>query len=124
MSPLGKVEMSPFVPRKPSLLRVLNGLENKDVKGAIYDEHRRGLEVISKVVDKHVTQVIAARQLGITERQIKRLVKRYHAEGAEGLKSKQRGQVAMGSANAMGSAQWGQGLRFAFQSLINLICKI
>ena len=41
MSPLGKVEMSPFVPRKPTLLRVLNGMENNKVRGAIHNEHRR-----------------------------------------------------------------------------------
>ena len=41
MSLLGKVEMSPFVPRKPTLLRVLNGMENTNANGAIHDEHRR-----------------------------------------------------------------------------------
>lgn len=33
MSPLGKVEMSPFVPRKPTLLKVLNGRENNNARG-------------------------------------------------------------------------------------------
>ena len=41
MSPLGKVEMSPFVPGKPTLLRVLNGMENNNGSGAIHNEHRR-----------------------------------------------------------------------------------
>jgi hypothetical protein len=41
MSPLGKVEMSPSVRVKPTLLRVLNRLENNDVKGAIYYDHTR-----------------------------------------------------------------------------------
>ncbi len=57
-------------------------------------EELERLEVIRKVVTKHLTQVIAARQLGVTVRQVKRLVKRYRADGAEGLISKQRGRVS------------------------------
>ena len=57
-------------------------------------EELKRLEVISKVVDKHITQVIAARQLDVTVRQIKRLVKRFHIDGAKGLVSKQRGQIS------------------------------
>ncbi len=50
------------------------------------------LAVIQKVVDKRITQVLAARQLGLTDRQVRRLVKDYKRYGAEGLVSKQRGQ--------------------------------
>ena len=41
MSPLGKVEMSPFVPIESTLLRWLNGWENEDVRGAINHERKR-----------------------------------------------------------------------------------
>ena len=35
------------------------------------------LAVVRKIVDKHLTQVLAAKHLGLTERQVKRLVKKY-----------------------------------------------
>ena len=49
------------------------------------------LSTIEKTIDKRLTQVIAARHLGVTERQIKRLVRNYKDYGPEGLLSKQRG---------------------------------
>ena len=49
------------------------------------------LSTIEKVVDKRLTQTIAAQHLGLTVRQIKRLVKKYKQFGAQGLTSKQRG---------------------------------
>jgi len=49
------------------------------------------LSVIEKVIDKQLTQLIAAEHLGLTVRQIKRLVKRYKQYGPKGLTSKQRG---------------------------------
>jgi len=52
------------------------------------------LAVVRKIVDKHLTQVLAAKHLGLTERQVKRLVKKYKQYGAEGLVSKQRGQTS------------------------------
>lgn len=51
------------------------------------------LTMVQKIVDKHLTQVIAAQQPGLTVRQIKRLVKKYKQNGAEGLVSKKRGQI-------------------------------
>lgn len=51
------------------------------------------LSVIEKIVDKSLTQVLAAKQLGLTDKQIRRLVKSYKLYGAEGLTSKQRGQL-------------------------------
>lgn len=51
------------------------------------------LSVIQKIVDKNLTQVLAAKQLGLTDRQVRRLVKNYKLYGAEGLTSKQRGQT-------------------------------
>ena len=41
--------------------------------------------------DKKLTQLIAAEHLGLTVRQIKRLVKRYRQDGPKGLTSKHRG---------------------------------
>lgn len=51
------------------------------------------LSVIQKIIDKSLTQVLAAKQLGLTDRQVRRLVKNYKLYGAEGLTSKQRGQI-------------------------------
>ena len=52
------------------------------------------ITVVRQIVDKHVTQTLAAKQLGLTVRQVKRLVKKYKQDGAEGLVSKQRGQIS------------------------------
>lgn len=57
-------------------------------------EELERVEVIGKVVDKQSTQELASRQLGVSVRQIKRLVKKYRDYGAEGLISKQRGQTS------------------------------
>ena len=50
------------------------------------------LKVIEAVTDKRLTQTEAGGQLGITERQVKRLVAAYRAEGAAGLVSRRIGQ--------------------------------
>jgi len=50
------------------------------------------ISIIEKVVDKKLTQIIAAEHLGITVRQIKRLVRKYRQYGANGLVSKHRGR--------------------------------
>lgn len=52
------------------------------------------LTIIQKVIDKGLTQLLAASQLCITVRQVKRLVKKYKTHGAAGLVSKQRGQTS------------------------------
>lgn len=57
-------------------------------------EELERLEVIRKVVEKRLSQAVASRQLGVTVRQIKRLVKKYRDQGATGLISKKRGQVS------------------------------
>ena len=54
------------------------------------DELKR-ISIIHKVVEKRLTQVVAAKQLGLTDRQVRRLIKDYKLHGAEGLISKQRG---------------------------------
>ncbi|HIE53913.1 MAG TPA: helix-turn-helix domain-containing protein, partial [Chromatiaceae bacterium] len=48
--------------------------------------------VIRQVVEKGLRQRDAARQLGLSVRQIKRLMRRYRAERAAGLVSRHRGK--------------------------------
>lgn len=50
------------------------------------------LGIIQAVVDKQVRQADAARQLGVSARQVKRLVRRYRDDGAAGLVSRHRGR--------------------------------
>ena len=50
------------------------------------------LGVIEQVVDKRLKQKAAAERLGLSVRQVKRLVQRYRAEGASGLVSRHRGK--------------------------------
>ena len=50
------------------------------------------LKTIQRLLDKKITQAIAAEHLGLTVRQIKRLVRRYKQHGPPGLVSRQRGQ--------------------------------
>ncbi len=49
-------------------------------------------EVILKVIEKRLKQAEAAKQLGITDRQVRRLIKRFKEYGPAGLISKKRGQ--------------------------------
>lgn len=55
------------------------------------------LSTIEKVIDKRLTQMIAAQHLGVTIRQIKRLVKNYKEYGAEGLLSNSEAVQVIGS---------------------------
>jgi len=50
------------------------------------------LEVIQRVDEKRMKQKAAAEQLGVSERQVKRLLRRYRQQGASGLVSKRRGK--------------------------------
>jgi transposase len=50
------------------------------------------LEVIQRVDGKRMKQKAAAEQLGISERQVKRLLQKYRQDGANGLVSKRRGK--------------------------------
>ena len=50
------------------------------------------LEVIQRVKEKRLKQKAAAEQLGVSERQVKRLLRKYRQEGAAGLVSKRRGK--------------------------------
>ena len=49
------------------------------------------LTVIERVLEKRLSQVDAAKQLGVTTRQMRRLIERYLRDGATGLVSKKRG---------------------------------
>ena len=63
-------------------------------KGMITMSHRERdrLSVIKSISCKQVTQMQAAAQLGLSVRQIKRLVARYRCDGDAGLVSKRRGK--------------------------------
>ena len=51
------------------------------------------LKTIQAIVAGNLRAVTAARQLGVSRRQVDRLLKRYRSDGAEGLVSRKRGQV-------------------------------
>ena len=50
------------------------------------------MHVIQRTIDTRGAQAAAARQLGLSVRQVKRLVQRYRTQGAAGLVSRRRGQ--------------------------------
>src|SRR5690625_4934853 len=50
------------------------------------------LKVVSDITQGRLTQVEAAGQLGLSTRQVKRLVRRFRQEGAPGLASRHRGR--------------------------------
>lgn len=52
----------------------------------------RRLEVMQKLAEKRMSQKEAAGELGLCERQVKRLWKRYREKGARGLVSRRRGK--------------------------------
>jgi transposase len=56
-----------------------------------YEELDR-LGVIERVIERRLTQREAARMLGVTSRQVRRLRRRYERDGPGGLASKQRGR--------------------------------
>ena len=52
------------------------------------------LEVIQRVIERRLTQAAAAISLGLSHRQLKRLVRRYRRDGAAGLVSGKRGKAS------------------------------
>lgn len=56
------------------------------------DKEIHRLPVIQAVCEKRLRRRDAASQLGISERQVQRLINRYRVSGAEGLVSRKRGQ--------------------------------
>ena len=63
-------------------------------KGLITMSHQEldRLTIIESVINKKITQKVAAQRLNLTVRHIKRLVKSYRTQGTHGLISKRRGQ--------------------------------
>jgi hypothetical protein len=59
---------------------------------ALTPRARHRLKVIEAVTDRRLTQTEAGGQLGLTPRQVKRLVAAYRARGAAGLVSQRLGQ--------------------------------
>lgn len=49
------------------------------------------LEILQRIEYRRLSQAQAATMLGLTDRQMRRLVQRYRAHGPEGLVSKKRG---------------------------------
>lgn len=49
------------------------------------------LEILQRIEDRRLSQAQAATMLGLTDRQMRRLVQRYRERGPEGLVSKKRG---------------------------------
>ena len=65
------------------------------MRGEIYTMSTKELsriEVVEKILAKHLTQKAGGKQLGLSKRQMARLVKYYQLYGATGLLSKRRGQ--------------------------------
>ena len=56
------------------------------------DEELDRVSVIERVIERRLTQREAARMLGVTSRQVRRLRRRYEQDGRGGLASKQRGR--------------------------------
>ena len=50
--------------------------------------------MMSKLAEKQITQQMAAKQLGISVRQVKRLWSKYQELGAEGLINRSRGKTS------------------------------
>ena len=48
------------------------------------------LTVIERVLEKRLSQVEASKQLGVTPRQMRRLIGRYRQDGAAGLESERK----------------------------------
>jgi hypothetical protein len=65
------------------------------MRGLICMSHREltRLEILQRVEDRQLNQTQAATMLGMTPRQMRRLVRSYRAQGPEGLVSKKRGKI-------------------------------
>jgi hypothetical protein len=57
------------------------------------DEVNR-LKIIQDVVDRRLTTLMAARRLGISDRQCRRLLSRYRESGPLGMASRRRGKLS------------------------------
>jgi transposase len=84
--------MSYFSRIKMSYPRV-TGRTAVTTKGLISMSHSEltRLEILQRIEDRRLSQAQAATMLGLTDRQMRRLVQRYREHGPEGLASKKRG---------------------------------
>lgn len=69
------------------------------------------LDIVQRVAGKQLRQAEAARLLSLTERQVKRLVRAWREQGAQGLVSKRRGRPSNHSLDAAFKAQTLDALR-------------
>jgi transposase len=96
MSPLSNLEMSPWLLVAGSLnrLRATEGM-TKMPSGLLTMSIREveRIAVIRQVAEKQLKQSEAMSQLGLSKRQVIRLVKRYRKEGSSGLVSQKRGST-------------------------------
>jgi len=70
------------------------------------------LKIIQQLSERHISQTKVAEQLNISTRQVRRLAKQFHAEGAKGLISKRRGR---GSNNKLPASTKSQALELIRQ---------
>jgi transposase len=75
------------------MLSIPNSLESSVGKvGSITMEELERAEIIAASIRGEITAVIAAKRLGITTRQVRRLQKRYEQDGEGGMVSRRRGK--------------------------------
>jgi transposase len=65
-----------------------------EIKKLMSQKEATRAQILGLVDEQKISQKEAAKRLNITSRQVRRLIKRYHAEGLPGLISKRRGQVS------------------------------
>lgn len=68
-------------------------MAGKDIIKMSVKELKR-LKIIQEAIDRHITQKIAAPIIGVTERQIRRIIKAVRDEGEKGVIHKSRGKVS------------------------------
>lgn len=66
-------------------------MAGKDIIGMSLGEVKR-LKVVQEAIDRHITQRTAASMLGLSERQVRRLVRSVRGEGDKGIIHKARGR--------------------------------
>jgi DNA-binding NtrC family response regulator len=71
-----------------------SGEDRRDARTDLH-EHREltRLEILQRIEDRRLNQTQAATMLGMTPRQMRRLVRSYRAQGPEGLVSRKRGKI-------------------------------
>ncbi|MEW5993989.1 MAG: helix-turn-helix domain-containing protein, partial [Candidatus Zixiibacteriota bacterium] len=59
-------------------------MAGKDIIRMSLEELRR-LKVVQEAIDRHITQKVAASMVGLSERQVRRLVRAVREEGDRGI---------------------------------------